>query len=385
MKKYLLLLICIVVFNQGFSQNGTNLYAGIEIGSKGVKLSVVALEVNLNRSFTYSVHADTAINTEIISFTPSAISESANAAILLYNKATEFYKIPDRQIVMVFSSGVIEQSKLTRNTDKVEEVKSLILSQIKNKKKAIVFLTPDVESRLVNLGTINREDRHRGAVVIDVGSGSTKGGYFDNLSTNNLKFIDFNFNWGTAKIKGVVNNKQPESITSYSLLVNQLVESFRSDAIMGSFNRNVGIRNQPSMIMGGGISWVIATLMHPDKIQKAFIELNIKDVRDFRRYVLNNYEDFISDSRAKSPEALIEFGKVKNNFDQKSMIAGSALVEAIMQDLNSSSPVKHFYFARYCSWLTGYIVKIKSGEDDIIPAPSLPTTSPMTGGDNKKN
>jgi hypothetical protein len=384
MKKCLFLLICLLASSQGFSQKGTNLYAGVEVGSKGVKLSVVALLVNTDGAFSYSVQADTAINTEIISFTPSAISESANAAVLLYNKAIEFYKIPDRQIVMVLSSGVIEQSKITHNIDKVEEVKSLILSQIKNKQKTIDFLTPDVESRLVNLGTINREDR-KGAVVIDVGSGSTKGGYFDNLSSDNPKFMDFNFNWGTAKIKGEINNKQPESIASYSLLVNQLVESIKSNAITGSFNRNAGIRNQPSIIMGGGISWVIATLMHPDKMQKAFIELNIKDVRDFRRYVLNNYEDFISDSRAKSPEALIEFGKVKNNFDQKSMIAGSVLIDAIMQDLNSSSPSKHFYFARYCSWLTGYIVKIKSGENDIIPAPPLPPPSAITGANNDKN
>ena len=384
MKKCLFLLILLASISKGFAQKGTNLYAGVEVGSKGVKLSVVALLINTDGAFSYSVQADTAINTEIISFTSSAVTESANAAVLLYNKAIEFYKIPDRQIVLVLSSGVVEQSKITHNIDKVEEVKSLILSQIKNKQKTIDFLTPDVESRLVNLGTINRDDR-KGAVVIDVGSGSTKGGYFDNLSTDNPKFIDFNFNWGTAKIKGEINNKQPESIASYSLLVNKLVESIKSDAIAGSFNRNSGIRNQPSMIMGGGINWVIATLMHPDKMQKAFIELNIKDVRDFRRYVLNNYEDFINDSRAKSPEALIEFSKVKNNFDQKSMIAGSSLIEAIMQDLNSSSPSKHFYFARYCSWLTGYIVKIRSGENDIIPAPPLPTTSPMTGGGNNKN
>jgi hypothetical protein len=384
MKKCLFLLICLIASIQGFSQKGTNLYAGVEVGSKGVKLSVVALMINTDGAFSYSVQADTAINTEIIAFTPSAIIESANAAVLLYKKAIEFYKIPDRQIVMVLSSGVVEQSKITHDIDKIEEVKSLILSQITNKQKTIDFLTPDVESRLVNLGTINREDR-KGAVVIDVGSGSTKGGYFDNLSSENPKFMDFNFNWGTAKIKGEINKKQPESIASYSLLVNQLVQSIKPDAIMGSFNRNSGIRNQPSMIMGGGISWVIATLMQPDKMQKAFIELNIKDVKDFRRFVLNNYEDFISDSRAKSPEALIEFNKVRNNFDQKSMIAGSALIEAIMQDLNSSSPSKHFYFARYCNWLTGYIVKIKSGEDDIIPAPPLPSPSAITGANNDKN
>lgn len=362
MKKYLFILICFLSFSKGFSQKGTNLYAGVEVGSKGVKLSVVELQINTDGDFSYSVKADTAINTEIIGFTPSAITESAEAAIVLYKKAMDFYKIPDRQIAMVMSSGVMQQAQITNNFDKIEEVKKLVLDQIKNKKKRIDFLTPEVESRLVYLGTINKNDR-KGAVIIDVGSGNTKGGYFDNSPISN--FTPFDFAWGTAKIKGEINKKQPESISAYISQVNQLIETIKPDAITENFNRKTVIRNQPFMIMGGGINWVIATLMKPDKMEKGFIELSISDVREFKQLIINNYEGFISDSRAKSPEALIEFGKVRKNFDQKSMIAGASLVEAIMQDLNTSSPTKRYYFARYSSWLTGYIVKIKSGEKEI--------------------
>ena len=364
MKKYLFILICLIAFNKGFSQKGTNLYAGVEVGSKGVKLSVVALKINTDGDFSYSVQADTAINTEIIGFTPSAVTESADAAVALYKKAMEFYKIPDRQIAMVMSSGVMQQAQITNNFDKIEEVEKLILNQIKNKKKKIDFLTPEVESRLVYLGTINKNDR-KGAVIIDVGSGNTKGGCFDNGLVANSNFTPFDFAWGTAKIKGEINKKQPESINAYISQVNQLIESIKPDAITGNFNRKAVIRNQPFMIMGGGINWVIATLMQPDKMEKGFIELNINDVREFKKLVTNNYEGFISDSRAKSPDAIVEFGKVKKNFDQKSMIAGASLVEAIMQDLNTTSPTKRYYFARYSSWLTGYIVKIKSGEKEI--------------------
>lgn len=364
MKKYYCLFTLLLLTFVGISQRGTNLYAGIEVGSKGVKLSVVALLINTDGAFSYSVKADTAINTEIITFTESAVKESAIASIALYKKAIEYYKIPDRQVAIVMSSGVVKQAQITNSLEKIEGLKELILSQLPNKNKAIDFLTPEMEARLVYLGTINKNDRI-GAVIIDVGSGNTKGGYFDSNPNSSYTFTPFDFNWGTAKIKTEINKKNPESISQYVDYVNKFIESIKNDVIAESFNRSPIIRNQPFMIMGGGINWVIATLMHPDKMEKGFVELTIDDIRKFRLDITTNYENMISNRRAGTIEAQIEFEKVKKNFDQKSIIAGSALVETIMRDLSSSSPQKKYYFARYSSWLTGYIVKLKSGEQEI--------------------
>lgn len=364
MKKYYCLFTLLLLTFVGISQRGTNLYAGIEVGSKGVKLSVVALLINTDGAFSYSVKADTAINTEIITFTESAIKESAIASIALYKKAIEYYKIPDRQVAIVMSSGVVKQAQISNNLEKIEGLKGLILGQLPNKNKAIDFLTPEMEARLVYLGTINKNDR-KGAVIIDVGSGNTKGGYFDSNPNSPYSFTPFDFNWGTAKIKSEINKKNPESISQYVDYVNKFVESIKNDVVAESFNRSPIVRNQPFMIMGGGINWVIATLMHPDKMEKGFVELTIDDIRKFRVDITNNYENMISNRRAATVEAQTEFEKVKKNFDQKSIIAGSALVETIMRDLSSSSPQKKYYFARYSSWLTGYIVKLKSGEQEI--------------------
>lgn len=345
-----------------FSQNGigTNLFAGVEVGSKGVKISVVALNANLDGDFSYSVKADSSVNTEIIEFKESSISESAKAAVMFYKKAVNEYHIPDRQVFMVISSGVVKQAQITNNTDKIEQLKSMILTQLNLPKKTVDFLTPEVESRLVYLGTIHKNDRN-GAVIIDIGSGNTKGGHFDKVAA----FTPFDFNWGTAKLKTEINKKQPSSINEYYGLVKEAIVKIKENDISTTFNQKIVIRNQPFMIMGGGISWVIVTLMRPDKMDKAFMELSINDVREFKKNILNNYESFVDDSRAINLDALIEFGKVKRNFDQKSMIAGVSLVEAIMEDLNTTSPSKTFYFARYSSWLTGYIVKSKMGESEI--------------------
>lgn len=353
-----LLLFCSFTFT--LAQNGTNLFAGIEVGSKGVKISVVALNANLDGDFSYSVKADSSVNTEIIEFKEFSITESAKAAVMFYNKAINDFKIPNRQIFLVISSGVVKQAQLTNNTDKIDQLKTLILTQLNQPKKTVDFLTPEVEARLVYLGTIHKKNRD-GAVIIDIGSGNTKGGYFDKTGA----FTPFDFNWGTAKLKTEINKKQPNSITEYNGFVKDAIVKIKDNDISTTFNQRIVIRNQPFMIMGGGINWVIVTLMRPDKMDKAFMELSLNDIREFKKNIQNNYEAFVDDARAVTPDALIEFGKVKRNFDQKSMIAGVALLEAIMEELNSTSPTKTYYFARYSSWLTGYIVKSKMGETEI--------------------
>lgn len=353
-----LLLFCSFTFT--LAQNGTNLFAGIEVGSKGVKISVVALNANLDGDFSYSVKADSSVNTEIIEFKEFSTTESAKAAVMFYNKAINDFKIPNRQIFLVISSGVVKQAQLTNNTDKIDQLKTLILTQLNQPKKTVDFLTPEVEARLVYLGTIHKKNRD-GAVIIDIGSGNTKGGHFDKTGV----FTPFDFNWGTAKLKAEINKKQPNSITEYNGFVKDAIVKIKDNDISTTFNQRIVIRNQPYMIMGGGINWVIVTLMRPDKMDKAFMELSLNDIREFKKNIQNNYEAFVDDARAITPDALIEFGKVKRNFDQKSMIAGVALLEAIMEELNSTSPTKTYYFARYSSWLTGYIVKSKMGETEI--------------------
>ena len=45
-------------------------YAGIEVGSKGVKMSLIEMDKNTGQNLSYNVVGDTSINTDFISFTP---------------------------------------------------------------------------------------------------------------------------------------------------------------------------------------------------------------------------------------------------------------------------------------------------------------------------
>src|SRR5665647_1491946 len=84
----------------------SSVYAGIEVGSKGVKMSLIEMNKNSRTTSNYSIVLDTAINTDFISFTPATFKASLQAISDLYNTALNFYHIPANRIYTVVSSGV---------------------------------------------------------------------------------------------------------------------------------------------------------------------------------------------------------------------------------------------------------------------------------------
>ncbi|MEJ0105089.1 MAG: hypothetical protein WDO19_22170 [Bacteroidota bacterium] len=54
------------------------MYAGIEVGSKGVKMSIVEIGKNARKDGTFNILKDTSVNTDFISFSKSASDNTLN-------------------------------------------------------------------------------------------------------------------------------------------------------------------------------------------------------------------------------------------------------------------------------------------------------------------
>jgi ligand-binding sensor protein len=79
--------------------------------------------------------------------------------------------------------------------------------------------------------------------------------------------------------------------------------------------------------------------------------------KDSQMYKVQNKDD-----REKAKK---EIGRVLDVFDQKAMIAGSALLETMMKEFNATSVPKNYYLARYgyIGWVTGYIIRSLAGDE----------------------
>jgi tetratricopeptide (TPR) repeat protein len=343
------------------------LYAGIEVGSKGVKLSVINLGSDIAGEYYYKIEKDTAINTEIISFTDFAIKETISAVKKLYNQSIKKYGIKNSHIFIAISSGVQSEADKKSKLPILSSLQKSIQNEIGDATRHIEVITPELEARLVHVGVIHQDGRYDG-VIVDIGSGNTKGGFFDSSLQN---FEPFSIRIGTKSLANEVDKDGFSDIKLYATAVRERMLSITNGEIRPLISSKSSLRNRKNIIFSGGISWAIASIMHPEQINRAYASFSSSDITNFKYLAINKYEELINPERLMynvkqedQERAKLEIRKVFDVFDQKALIAGAELAESLTKEFSTGVP-KNFFFARfgYIGWITGYIIKSQGAEN----------------------
>src|SRR6188768_1847423 len=174
--------------------NNSTVYTGIEVGSKGVKMSMVELGKNAQSNGSFNILKDTSVNTDFISFTDPTFSATLDALYGLYTTAQKDYNIPVKRIFTAVSSGVKMQAEKDEKTEWVNKLIASFKEKINDKSKEVAVIDVKQEAFLSHLGIVP-ESRRYTTFLIDIGSGNTKGGFFPNGDTKMLKL--FQLSWGT--------------------------------------------------------------------------------------------------------------------------------------------------------------------------------------------
>ncbi len=96
--------------------SNSSVYAGIEVGSKGVKMSILEIGKDAKKTGDFAVIKDTSINTDFITFASPNFVATLNAFTGFYMLATKEYKIAARRVFTVVSSGVKLQAEKENKT-----------------------------------------------------------------------------------------------------------------------------------------------------------------------------------------------------------------------------------------------------------------------------
>ncbi len=173
-------------------------YAGIEVGSKGVKMSLLELGKDPSSGGSFNILKDSSVNTDFISFTQPTFSATLNGMSDLYSTVLTKYNIPSNRIFTVVSSGVKLQAEKESKTNWVNNLVDSFKLKIKDPQRKVEVVDPLQEARLSHLGIVPPSKRFS-TFLIDIGSGNTKGGYFP-MDDNTTDFKLFTFNWGTKSV-----------------------------------------------------------------------------------------------------------------------------------------------------------------------------------------
>lgn len=342
----------------------STVYAGIEVGSKGVKMSLIEMNRNSKRNENYNIVGDTAINTDFISFTPETFSSSVTAASDLYATATNYYHIPASRIFTVVSSGVKVSAE---KADKKQWIENLIDSfklRIHDDSRKVEVVDAQEEARLSHLGIVPASKRFT-TFLIDIGSGNTKGGYFPGENTDRIRL--FQLSWGTQSTTNATNKRlaDDQSLENYSRQLERVLSGDANKEITYAVNVSGAYRMSDNIAFSGGAAWATATLMYPELLNDPVIPVTYEQIEKLYHKLYSDYGSFLNVNYLKNIknenldiEAIQKEVNIVNKvFGQRAMLAASGLLLKIMRQFEGIYEKKQFYLVKngQVGWISAYV------------------------------
>lgn len=335
-----------------------DLYAGVEIGAKGVKMSVIDVRLSKDKEFDYTLVMDTSINTDAASLSYQSEKETADAIGAFWGVIKNRLKISPRHVHIVISSGLKQELD---KYNKVEYFAQVVRPKDLDTAIKIRWINAQEESELSLLGIVPQKHRYT-TDQLDVGSGNTKGGYF-NVVKN---FIPVTFPVGTKSFQRLLESKSnKDDLNDYLKAADKIWKDSLSSIVSGYFSDKIDFKQRDILYLSGGIVWSITSLTYPQKVNDNYVEIRQSDITAFRNNLINNYDkitqpDFsqITDYNV-SEAAKKNIAQVLKTYDRKAMIAGTIWLDELIKEINSIKPDKKIIFPKYAymGWISGYLIK----------------------------
>ena len=347
--------------------DNSSVYAGIDIGAKGIKLSILEIGKNAQQTGSYNVLKDTAVNTDFISFTPASYDASLTGLNGLYDVALKDFGIPANHIFTDVSSGIKDQVVKENKATYLEQFIVGFRAAINEPGREVPVIDVREEARLSHLGIVPESKRFT-TFLIDIGSGNTKGGFFPSGDLEKLKL--FQLSWGTKSTANTTEKRceGDKSLTNFERQLERVLWGAEHAEIIYAVNESGAYPMSDNIAFSGGIAWSLANLIYPELVENSVVPLTYNEVSEFYEKLSKNYSA-ISDSAIlqsipdNSPVKSIvatELKKVHKFFDQKALLAGTGLLLRIMRQFEGVYEKKQFFLVKngQVGWISAYVNKI---------------------------
>lgn len=336
-------------------------WAGLDVGSRGVKPIVLSFAKTADG---WDFAADTSLdskNTELGTlaegndgFDPKR-RDATLAAITELDKAIrDKHALPPERVKVVFSSGVFTRFKDKEKAAKArQELTELVKKAIGREPD---FITEEQEAQLAVRAIIPQSGR-AGRMLIDIGSGNTKFGWF-----TDAKFETFTLDSGTkafrdASAKQAEAKKQPFADAAAALKDTELVAPLRE-----KIGKAAGFDKVTDVQMVGGAAWALTTLTHPGTTDQARVPLSAADVETYAALARMKPDEIrakvlggVTEAAAKQA-AQKEIDRLLKVFTPEDLIAAGEILRAAFAEGKLGSKKVSFYQRGQHAWIAGYLM-----------------------------
>ncbi len=335
-------------------------HGGIEIGAKGIKATVLDI-IPDPKGYEVTVKLADTTNTTLVaglartgSFDSKAVEETATVVGRYFTKMKSEFHIDPKHIYIVGSSGLF--SPLQDKPDEVRVNQQTLADSVRTATGvSMVFIDAKREAELSIAGVLPRRFRDE-AVLIDVGSGNTKGGYV----TAQNEIISVGVPYGTVSFTELVK----KAGGSFADKARKLRDEKLAPTLKKELIDKPEMTTRPRVYLSGGIVWATATLTHPSETA-AFTPLSVNDLDDLQKRLEADPGKFPSPAlssiadEAKRKQALAEIQKVQKVFSPEQLLAGTHILKALAGEMHLEDGNRQVYFARhgYLGWILAYVAE----------------------------
>ncbi len=349
-------------FNRKF--NNSSVQAGIEVGAKGIKLSILEIGKNAKINGAFNILKDSSVNTDFISFTPATFQATLKGLTSLYSSLTKEYQIPTENVFTVVSSGVKVQAEKDNKTPWINKLIDSFRININEPQRNVEVVDVMQEARLSHLGIVPDAKRYT-TFLIDIGSGNTKGGFFPNGDTKYFKL--FQVSWGTKSTANATDKRleDDKSLENFNRQLGRVLITAENNEIIYAVNESGSYPMSDIVAFSGGIAWSLANLMHPELIDNSIVPVTFDEVQKFSERIYKDSASIspsvlaqkLTDKKLDKAAITKELKRVHSVFDQRSLMAGTGLLLKIMRQFEGIYEKKQFYLVKngQVGWISAYV------------------------------
>ncbi|GEM55733.1 hypothetical protein B0A58_05960 [Flavobacterium branchiophilum NBRC 15030 = ATCC 35035] len=323
-----------------------NLYGGIEIGGKGIKITVMDIhnaKKNLfdikefwteNTALARGIAIDGNLHLDDLENTYQVIQQN-------FNKLQDTHHVSKEKIYIIISSGVGMAKNVSVLVDKIKEL---------TQKNAEV-INSELEARLLVKGGIPA-NRYLNSLILDIGGGNTKGGYIGLYNEENFVLMPLSMNYATVTFtEKIKKHSSSDSFEDFLKTSYQFQDTLKKE-INKMYDMREGTRTKKNVYLSGGAVWAFATLTATAPIEN-FHKITLEEVSKHQLDLIGNFTKFETLSKTNP-----EIEKVLNTYSQRHLITANNILLSAIQNLDEPKD-KKIYFVKQgqIAWLMAYILE----------------------------
>ena len=339
--------------------------AGFDIGSQGVKLSVIGF-YHQNGKLKYRLIYDRQETVGLVKgmelnsgkLRAVDIQEAVATVQEMMRDAFDVFGLTNRDFIIYTSSGI----NLATNVSDVNALTQKMLGMT-----TVTDMPTKVEATYSVRAGLAREDFER-AILVDVGGGNLKGGilqpYINAAGVTRFTFKSYTIELGARRLSERILLRNP-NLTEYPNLLKKMVEDSIAPLIRMSLNDNPGIKDlSRSMVyLTGGAAYQFITWRYPEKVQNEIVEFTLDDFGQFVEmlYSLTGWIDWQSRTFAMIKDVKlreqIERDHIKASrrvYNREGCLAGTLLAQQVFREIGGLN-TKTFYFTRDAYWINALV------------------------------